>query len=145
MILVSRDYEGLEIAAYELLEEAFEEEISARQSRALEGSISEDEVRESFKSKKTLSPGYYTRIHYLLELENMIELGIQFTPDTMLAHDLRGLEVLKKAQAKFDREYLPCPNCGKRMKKFSTWCWNCKKGPKEVMSRAGTNRDRRSA
>jgi ribosomal protein S27AE len=110
--LVERDAEGMKFAVRTLFEENLRQhklaQILDRCSAAERARIEADEpIRE-------ISPGYYKRAAYLLQLANTLELGIPFPPDCFTMHDVAGIQAVRLAKAEFEREHPACPRCGER-------------------------------
>jgi hypothetical protein len=124
-MLVSQDRAGIHQAALELFEEArlhgrdVVEEFRAR------GAAAFDDV-EPEESQRTLPDGYYSWVGYLLYLESLLELGLQFSPRELEAADAIGLLVLKTARAEWSREHPACDDCGRPQEtRFATHCPYC--------------------
>jgi NADH pyrophosphatase NudC (nudix superfamily) len=100
-IIVSRDVEGLQTAAIDLMTES---------------------LMQSSEDRK-LSPGYYKRVEYLLWLETNIEAGGRFE---LTADELEGIAALARAKAEFSSEHPACGACGARQySRFARRCRSC--------------------
>jgi hypothetical protein len=121
---VERDEEGLQYAIRTLFEENLRQhkmtQILEQCSAAERARIEDDEpIRE-------ISPGYYKRAVYLLQLANTLELGIPFPPDCFTMHDVAGIQAVRMARAAFEREHPACPRCGERQDNpHMPKCFNC--------------------
>lgn len=109
---VERDAEGLHQALRTLFEEAYvREQIGDVPEDASEDTF--DRVYQDLPSRD-LSPGYYSRAEYLLDLGTAIELGAQYAAAQLARADVQGLQQLRRAKAGFERDHPPCPQCGTR-------------------------------
>jgi hypothetical protein len=122
VIQVSRDYEGLEQAAYELFRESLD--------RSAEDRIRGDELNvermiEDAAPRFTLSDGFYERARYLLGLEEMMATGITFRAEDVYLTDVKGLTALKRARERFAADHPGCRNCGQRNAKHRPKCLGC--------------------
>ncbi len=123
-VSIERDADGLQLAVRTLFEESLRrhrlDELTDRISAKEAERIRADEpLRE-------ISPGYYTRAGYLLELANTLELGISFPPDCFTQADIAGMVAVKRARLEFEREHPPCPRCGERQDNpHQTKCHAC--------------------
>jgi len=123
---VERDTVGLQLAVRELFEETFAEE-SVRAT--LEQLADDAEARERVMAElpqRTLSPGYYGRGAYLLELDAAIGAGVQYSAQILTRSDVMGLLAIKRARAEFERDHPGCPRCGARQdNRFTPKCRRC--------------------
>ncbi len=114
MILVSQDVTGLRSAMAELLE------------RDLMQPPPEDLVREEDQEKIEPflhSPGYYARLEYLLELEEMVAAGVKVD---LYADEVAGLAAIRRARAEFSKEHPRCEACGEpQWSRFVQRCHSC--------------------
>jgi hypothetical protein len=122
-IHVVRDAEGLQKALRELFEEAFcREMIDSLMRKA------DDETRERAYQdlpERTLSPGYYSRAEYLLDLASAIECGAAYSAEVLGRDDVVGLTALKRAKAEFEGDHPAC-SCGTRQhNRFARECRSC--------------------
>lgn len=109
---VERDAEGLHQALRTLFEEAYvREQIGDVPDDA--GDVTLDRMYEDLPLRE-LSPGYYSRAEYLLDLGAAIELGAQYPAAFLARADVTGLQQLRRAKAEFERDHPPCPQCGTR-------------------------------
>jgi len=126
MILVATDYVGLRQAALEIFEEIFTAEDRERTLAAAESAANRDEIIERAIPQRTLSPGYYERVIYLLDLEEMtqvVQVGLREVDES----EIRGITVVRQAREETLQKYPPCPHCGKRNSKFMPRCRACAK------------------
>lgn len=124
VIQVERDTEGLHQALVALFEEAFHRNAidqAARMADREERQRMLDEIAE-----RTLSPGYYARADYILDLGRSLEMGISYTATMLTREDVQGLQALSRAKAEFEREHPACGNCGVRQdNRFMPKCKGC--------------------
>lgn len=127
MIVVARDYEGLKIAARELLEESLRADDRERLEALAEQAPNREEIlARTAEATRTLADGYYTRIAYLVLLERARELGSAFRLEELEATEFHGLVMLEAARAEFATDHPPCPGCGApRATPFATRCSKC--------------------
>jgi hypothetical protein len=121
---IEKDTEGLQVALRELFEESY--------LRDAIGMLIEDADIETADRAyedlpvRTLSPGYYTRAEYLIDLGSAIDTGAQYSAAMMDRSDIRGLQALKRAKVLFENDHPPCPGCGVRQdNRFATQCRSC--------------------
>jgi len=125
-IQVERDAAGIGTAVRELFEESFFEE-AVRTS--LE-KVGDDELRReeilNDAPRRTLSPGYYDRAGYALDLGAAIEAGAQYPATMLMRSDVIGLQAVRRAKAEFERDHPGCPRCGVRQdNRFLQTCKKC--------------------
>lgn len=124
MIQVERDHEGLHTALVGLFEEAFQKSAIEEASR-----MADKEQRRRMLDElpaRELSPGYYTRATYILDLGRALETGVSYSADLLTREDVRGLQMLARAKAEFEREHPACGACGARQdNRFSLQCRGC--------------------
>lgn len=124
MIQVERDTEGLHTALVGLFEEAFQQSAIEEASRA-----ADKEQRQRMLDgipARQLSPGYYVRAEYILDLGRAIETGITYSAEILTREDVRGLQMLERARNEFEREHPACGGCGVRQdNRFSLRCRGC--------------------
>jgi len=131
VIRVSADLAGLRVAALELFEGAMLEEQSAPALRRAPLGEDRDRVLERTAPARSLSPGYYERVAYLLSLEQELGLGLMTRPSELLASELDGLFAVKSARSEFEREHPACPGCGALNQKFAATCRACRRELRE--------------
>jgi hypothetical protein len=126
-IRVESDAQGLHLAARELFEEAFAEEMLKPTLALLDGDPEQrDRVREDIP-ERTLSAGYYTRARYLMELGAAIEIGAQYSAASLSHADVVGLLAVKRAKSQFEHDHPSCGACGTRQdNRFMRECKSCK-------------------
>lgn len=120
---VERDPEGLQVALRELFEEAFCHDVTDSVMKK-----ADEETRQRALDDipdRTLSPGYYTRAEYILELGSSIEAGVGFSSEALARADVDGLKALKRARCDFERDHPACA-CGTRQhNRFILECRSC--------------------
>jgi hypothetical protein len=123
-IQVERDAEGIEKALVDLFEESFQ-----RSAIAESMSQADAETREHMlesESVRRLSPGYYDRASYLLDLGASLEAGVTYSAAELTRSDVIGLAALKRAKGCFEREHPQCGACGARQDtRFAPACKGC--------------------
>jgi hypothetical protein len=123
-INVERDADGLALAIRELFEESY----FAEDVKDILGKVG-DEERERIlcdEPVRSLSPGYYARSEYLLDLGSSIECGIAYPPAALDRSDVLGLQAVKRARAEFERDHPSCGACGARQdNRFMNKCKRC--------------------
>lgn len=124
VIQVERDGEGLQMALLWLLEEAL---VRGRIAKAVAASSDHEVERlEAEIPDRELSPGYFKRAGYLLDLSTQLELGIPIDPASITPSDVVGIRAVRSARAEFEREHPGCPRCGERQdNNVMRVCWAC--------------------
>ena len=124
VIQVERDGEGLQMALLWLLEEAL---VRGRIAKAIAAASDHEVARlEAEIPDRELSPGYFKRAGYLLDLSTQLELGIPMDPASFTASDIIGIRAVRSARAEFEREHPGCPRCGERQdNNVMRVCWAC--------------------
>jgi hypothetical protein len=124
VIQVEKDTEGLQEALSALFEESF---IFGLNESVMRNASTSVRVRLADEMPpRTLSPGYYRRAQYLLNLERSIEIGCTYDAHSLTRDDVAGLEALHLARNNFEREHFPCGRCGARQhNRFITTCRSC--------------------
>jgi hypothetical protein len=124
-IAIERDIEGLQMALREIFEESY--------IAGANGSIYDSQDRDAWQRAeedtpaRSLSPGYYSRAAYLLDLASAIETGAVFSAAMLTRHEVRGLEAVRRAKAAFESEHPSCPGCGRRLdNRHMPQCSHCK-------------------
>lgn len=127
MIVVSQDAEGLKTAAMELLEEEFERPNREALERVAAQSADPEAVLRGAPAPRTLSPGYYMFLGYVVEaIEQPLEAGVTFTIAELDSGELLALRALKEARAEFRRKHPPCGRCGRLLgSEFDSLCPEC--------------------
>jgi len=139
VIAVPHDAEGLRQAALELLEESLESEERERIERLAEGAANAEAMRASLRAKRTLSPGYYIWLGFLLEeIEQPMSAGLSFRAADLDAEEMAGLRALHEARSDFRKAHPPCRVCGRPLHDsgFSSMCEACERAKFEAESRA---------
>jgi hypothetical protein len=75
--------------------------------------------------ERTISPGYYDRASYLLDLGAAIECGAMYSANALSREDVRGLQSLKRARSEFEHDHPACGSCGARQD--NRWIVECRK------------------
>ena len=120
-VQVERDAEGLQQALRELFEEAFWREVFESSFRHA-SEETRDRAEEDIP-QRTLSPGYYSRAEYLLDLASAIECGAAYSAEVLGRDDVVGLQALQRAKAEFERDHPAC-SCGTRQ--HNRWTHECR-------------------
>jgi hypothetical protein len=104
-ICVSEDWDGLRIAALELIEEVLDQPERMR-------SANPEEMLAQRRSKYKLSSGYYTWLIYIMEeIETPLDRGVD-PRELHLNNDERAaLLILSEARLEFWRLHPPCSRC----------------------------------
>src|ERR1700694_6214393 len=108
VIPVSQDCEGLQMAAFDLFERSMSADGLERAitNASLSGDLQE---LERIMPERKYSPGYLSFLCYLLWLEKMMDVGVQFK---LYADEAEGLRALKLARQEFESEHPACGSCG---------------------------------
>jgi hypothetical protein len=127
VILVSHDYERLRLAARELFDEQFHEQENerAREAERIAGNAPAAKARRHAKGERTLSPGYYDRVGYLLDLDAIVSGGFQLSLDQVDASEVQGLMAVREARAEWQAQHPSCGRCGRRNERFAMKCRDC--------------------
>jgi hypothetical protein len=124
VIHVERDLEGVQEAIVALFEESFQ-----RSSIKDAMTHADADTRERMLAELTerqLSPGYYTRASYLLDLGSAIESGVPYSAMELTRDDVRGLAAVARARNAFYQEHPSCSACGERQdNRFAPACRKC--------------------
>jgi len=113
VIVISQDEQGLRLAAAEMLEDAFEAPQREENERIAAMSSDPEAVLRATLPKRSLSPGYYLWLVFLIEaVEQPMEAGVVMSEAHLGAEELLGLQVLRGARAEFRRKHPPCRRCG---------------------------------
>jgi hypothetical protein len=122
VIVPAQDVEGLRQAALEMFVQTMEnEELEGR----LRSSAPDDLAQmEKLLPNKTLAPGYYEQVLYLLWFEDKLNAGITFSE--ISADEAEGMAALQRARQQFQQEHPQCPHCGTRVKyRGQKGCMKC--------------------
>lgn len=127
MILVAQDAAGLRQAALELMEESLDAPERERMEQLAQNAQNAEAVRDSVKSRRTLSPGYYLWLDFIAsEIAAPLEAGITFRAVDLDCEELLGLNALREAKAEFRTLHPPCRRCGQALPDAATdICRNC--------------------
>jgi hypothetical protein len=113
MIAVAQDAEGLRQAAAELLEDELDAPQREKNEKLAEQSGDPELVLRASRSKRTLSPGYYMWLDFVvLAIEEPLAAGIVLNESRLDADELLGLQIVRQARAEFRRNHPPCQGCG---------------------------------
>jgi hypothetical protein len=123
-IIVERDTEGLKEAIVALFEEDFQLRC-INEAKLTADAETRGRALDDMEERK-LSPGYYARASYLLDLANSIEAGIQYAAADLPRDDVRGLQVVRQARNIFESNHPACSNCGERQdSRYAPQCRGC--------------------
>ncbi len=124
VIQVERDQEGVQQALRAVFEESFQRNAISESMRSADA-----ETREAMLADldlRALSPGYYARASYLLDLANAIQAGIHYSASQLTRDDVRGLLAVSRAKAEFEHDHPACSACGRRQDgRFAMKCPGC--------------------
>ncbi len=123
-IRVETDREGLKEAILWLFEETL---WLGRLDSTLKNADEDAKARAmADMPDREISPGYFVRANYLLDLSLQIELGMQFTAASLTQAEVIGLAAVRAAKAEFEYEHPACPACGERQDNRSMkQCFKC--------------------
>ena len=123
-IYVERDPEGLQLALRALFEEGL---IRHRLAPMLEKADAETIARaEDDMPERELSPGYFNRAAYLLDLSITMATGVQMDATMLTRADVLGLQAVRTAKADYERDHPACPACGERQdNRWMKQCFSC--------------------
>ena len=111
-IQVERDTDGLQQAVRTLFEEAY---IRHGLKSVLEQADEETCARAlNDLPPREISPSYFLRAEYLLQLSTSLELGVTFSAHDLTRLDVAGLRAVRSARADYERDHPQCPACGER-------------------------------
>lgn len=123
MIQVARDFEGLRVAALELMEEEFQGDDRDRLvRRAQDGATNREAMLAQSAPSRTLSDGYYLRANYLFWLRSL-----ELPKASLNAAEESGLRAVAVAFSEFEKSHPGCPHCGMRNEKARITCKSCGK------------------
>lgn len=103
---------NIETAAFELLDEGLAEHYRRSLARRLGPSANLEQAIAGFSTERSLPEGFYDWTAHLFRLERARELGAAAGPEAIQAVELRGLEALAQARARFRDLHPPCAHCG---------------------------------
>lgn len=116
-IRVAADFEGLQIAALELLEEAFDAPERARIEQLAAVAANSEKLLASLPQRRTLSPGYYFWIAAIQEhVIDAMEAGIAFRERDIRSEEWLCVLAIRRARADFSQKHPPCRGCGKPLR-----------------------------
>lgn len=105
----SFDFDGLKIAAIELLEEGFAEKRIERFRARAQGVENMDDIVRSVMPRRSLAEGFYRRASYLGWLVRAIDAGERFS---LFADELIGIVAVRAAELEYERNHPSCNQCG---------------------------------
>lgn len=123
-IQTERDIDGLQAALRELFEESYLREAIA----GVMSDADEDSKNRALDDLpvRSLSPGYYDRAVYLLDLATAIELGVGYSAAALPRHDVRGLQAVKRARNEYENDHPSCGRCATRQdNRWASQCRSC--------------------
>ena len=124
VIQVERDMEGLQEAIRALFEESFQLSAIGVAVRSADKETRQRALADMDQRK--LSPGYYTRATYLLDLGSALEAGVSYGADQLTRSDVLGLQALNRAKNEFYNDHPACSACGVRKdNRFASQCKGC--------------------
>ncbi|MBZ5703237.1 MAG: hypothetical protein LAN84_15500 [Acidobacteriia bacterium] len=103
---------NIETAAFELLEEGLAAHYRSSLARRLGPSVNLDKAIAGFSTERSLPEEFYGWTAHLFGLDRARELGAIPGPEAIQAVELRGLEALAQARARFRDRHPPCAHCG---------------------------------
>jgi ribosomal protein L37E len=122
-IPVERDTEGLQMALRELFEEGYQRNLLEVCEGDEEGAAADLEAE---MPERTLSPGYYQRAGYLLNVSRAMELGVTYSAASLTHAEVEGLYAVRCARNEFEYDHPECGRCGARQwDRFVTTCHKC--------------------
>lgn len=118
---IARDFEGIRIAAGEMMAEEMMVPHRARIKRQMEGASPEnlEHALAATVVTRTLAPAYYNTAQHLFFLEHSL-----VAPIFLQAVEQHGLAAIADARHRFDAEHPQC-RCGMRMIFHDSPCANC--------------------
>jgi len=122
---VARDIPGTRKAIVELFRYAYDDQDRKKRQRLALLAANGDEVIRGGAKDLTLPDGYYSRVAFLIWLQERLDLGVGVDQLSLTAHDVEGLIVLAQEKAKFDREHPGCMRCGTRNTLGMFQCRKC--------------------
>jgi hypothetical protein len=125
VINIAHDTEGLRKAALEYFEEALDAPMQQQTLAAAKGARNRERVLEAARSRRTLSPGYYSRVEFLLWLQQMRDMGASISDLGINAAEIEGLRVLALARSEFADKHPECPKCGTPNRLTDIRCHKC--------------------
>jgi hypothetical protein len=126
-IRVAADGEGLRQAARELFEKEFHAEADAMVRKNAAEAANAEAVLASLPERTTMPDGYYLRVNYLLDLDAMLESGIQIPAKEITRDEFAGLQAVRNGRAEFENEHPRCASCGERNERMAMSCRKCGK------------------
>ncbi len=117
------------MAALELLEDALDAPQREANEQLAEYSADPEQLRAAAAPQRTLSPGYYMWLGYVVEtIAEPLEAGIAFRDADLGADEIMTLGILSEARAKFRRLHPPCSGCGKLLRnEWDKTCNDCQR------------------
>jgi hypothetical protein len=124
-MLVSRDTEGIRLAAKELFVAMLDSQDDKLRKRI---ELNGGDVRKVLGDaglKLTLADAYYQRVGFVLWLMANLELGYTASELGVSPDESEAIRVVKKEAEEFARTYPQCESCGCRDKKGYPKCRYC--------------------
>jgi hypothetical protein len=110
-------------AAEEFLLEGYEYQAAEKILRETPAEL-QDEARRRLLPKRTVAEGYFIWLGYLVWLESVLEVQPSLT---LLAGEVEGLIILRRARDHFRATHPPCPHCGMPNEEHALRCRECMK------------------
>jgi hypothetical protein len=110
----------LEKAAQEFLVEGYEYQAAEKTLRDTPPELL-PEARAHLLPKRTVPDGCFVWLNHLVWLESVLEV----VPLSLLAIEVEGIIVLRRARERFQRDHPPCPACGMPNEKHALRCREC--------------------
>ncbi len=128
-IEISSDVGGLRIAAAEMFEESLDAGQREKNERVAAMSSDPELVLRAAPSTRTLTPGYYLWLVYVIEtIWEPMEDGISISASELDADEIQTLHILRQARAEFQRKHPPCNGCGAPLRNaWDKTCGDCMK------------------
>lgn len=130
---IEQDYEGLRIAAAELLEAQLTDERFDAVARFLDEETPSEQWRKlerTYATRLTLALAYYQRAIYLFELR-----GLDLPAHRLRPEQVRGMAAMERARDEHEQKHPPCPHCGKPLEHAAAFvCWSCNRPTKGAAS-----------
>ena len=129
-IETARDTEAVELALFEMMEQALGKQCQDALRRRLRDASPEDleKALGSYEVKRTLADGFYNWGYHLMTVEAAVTAGITLRADHLTRDEAAGMLALRRARNKFNEAHPGCRHCGHpRMDRQGT-CAICGKG-----------------
>lgn len=83
-----------------------------------------EEAREKLLSPRTVPEGCFVFLQYLIWLEQVLEIVPSLQ---LMAEEVAGLLILRRARNRFQHAHPPCPHCGMPNEEHALSCRECMK------------------